>query len=789
VSARRIAGADIPAAAALLRRLREDSPFALMVIAPAACVCGLAGLYQHYCVKNPWRALQWLDSSALNHALDFANSTLVAFVGFFIFEPTNDAPSHFPFLANLGKILVIALVFLISQKVVLRLFFEDILLGRRRQHAVILGLGERGMDRIGALARARMRVVAVDADENCPMARPARAKGAIVLTGDATSREVLQKARVAAAAEVHIFLPDDNLALDAARECRAVAGTADGVRARVFIYPWTEKGAGRAVYEYDADDVFECDAGGALAAPSVVVCGFGERGQLKVAQLLAAGRKRIVVLDDGLGDAGGDFSGVRARGVLVLRGDPHSAEFMRRAGVPAAGEIHIFAVNDNHAAAVAMLCHDLFVAAAPSSERRLECFVHVARARSQALFLEIPALSETHRADASGFLPEIINDNGRAARQLLLEFAPRMFAPAADRATPPHIVIVGGGNLGQNLVLRLAPILLSGPGAPTGRALNVTVIDSAPECGTEFAAAFPFILGLQRGPCGGVPFILPHFITGDAVRLDEALAEQITGGGRGVVDGVFFCVSDEMASILAARAFSLRFGADVPIVICTDGNSGLDRFAHHIGGVTGGDVSVSLLRNVFIRNVRQAAVEDLAGSAEESIARMAATLHNYWDSTYKMGEPWERTTLANRHSSLEQATCLFLTLRCMGMRVAKEDAAGGGAKEPAGAGDRFFTPQILEVLARMEHRRWMIYHYMKGWDYAPQKDKARRLHTDLVPWEMLGAIERRKDMDPIRLSLNVLRDAGYQVLSDIGGTDGDAASGAANGAVGNATGA
>ena len=50
-----------------------------------------------------------------------------------------------------------------------------------------------------------------------------------------------------------------------------------------------------------------------------------------------------------------------------------------------------------------------------------------------------------------------------------------------------------------------------------------------------------------------------------------------------------------------------------------------------------------------------------------------------------------------------------------------------------------------DLLQKMEHRRWMRFHQMYNWRYAPVRDNARRFHPLLLPYEQLSASEQRKD--------------------------------------------
>lgn len=54
----------------------------------------------------------------------------------------------------------------------------------------------------------------------------------------------------------------------------------------------------------------------------------------------------------------------------------------------------------------------------------------------------------------------------------------------------------------------------------------------------------------------------------------------------------------------------------------------------------------------------------------------------------------------------------------------------------------------LELLAAMEHDRWMKAKVEAGWRWAPETDKVNQLHKDLLPWRRLGD-ERRAQLTPV----------------------------------------
>ena len=50
-------------------------------------------------------------------------------------------------------------------------------------------------------------------------------------------------------------------------------------------------------------------------------------------------------------------------------------------------------------------------------------------------------------------------------------------------------------------------------------------------------------------------------------------------------------------------------------------------------------------------------------------------------------------------------------------------------------------------MREIEHLRWMRYHYLQNWDYAPKRDKERRFHNLLVDFGDLEYREQVKDDD------------------------------------------
>jgi hypothetical protein len=68
-------------------------------------------------------------------------------------------------------------------------------------------------------------------------------------------------------------------------------------------------------------------------------------------------------------------------------------------------------------------------------------------------------------------------------------------------------------------------------------------------------------------------------------------------------------------------------------------------------------------------------------------------------------------------------------------------------RHPAGPS---FTESDVEMLARMEHARWMASRGLRGFRYGPERDNTLLFHPDMKPYDALDADAQRKDRDQVR---------------------------------------
>jgi len=489
-----------------------------------------------------------------------------------------------------------------------------------------------------------------------------------------------------------------------------------------------------------------------------VVCGLGERGAYITKHLLGKNREVVVIESDAKNP---NIATARADGAIVIEGDATSETLLRMAHIHTASEAHITLGDDNKVMAAAIECQRL----CGGKDRKtkygpLECNAHMQRPHDKELFKAHSLFSERTAA----FHPNIIDDNLAAVRQLLVDYAGAMIAPARAPGQTPHIVIIGAGHVGQNLLLQMAHILHP----TTGKPLDITLVDiHAADREKEFNSRYPFI----SAPPDDRAFITPAFITGNIKHCDKTLIEKILNHGNSAaapapnpITGVFLCISNETDSLAAATLLRQHhLDRDIPIVVCTDASEGLSDLFNEK------DAAARNYRaqNIHIHNLTRSACTQ-HGPTGEAIDAMAKALHDDYNqrvqATAAPFPPKEEIIGWNdlpdhfKDSNRNQAANLFLNLACAGYAFGPRDPA----RKTAEAADPLYTRDQLQTLGRMEHRRWMIEKYLDGWRRGI-RNTAYKLRPDLKPWEELDEPTKAKDIEPIASTLRHLQAAGYAV--------------------------
>ncbi len=74
-----------------------------------------------------------------------------------------------------------------------------------------------------------------------------------------------------------------------------------------------------------------------------------------------------------------------------------------------------------------------------------------------------------------------------------------------------------------------------------------------------------------------------------------------------------------------------------------------------------------------------------------------------------------------------------------------------------------FTPEEVELLAEMEHERWVLEREADGWTYGETRDVDAKISPHLRPWDELTEEVKEYDRETVRGIPEFLAKAGFEV--------------------------
>jgi voltage-gated potassium channel Kch len=358
---------------------------------------------------------------------------------------------------------------------------------------------------------------------------------------------------------------------------------------------------------------------------------------------------------------------------------------------------------------------------------------------------------------------------GGAARQVMLAHPPYLLARRYGFPAQ-HIVIVGFGAVGQALAREFLVTSVSNSPAK----MMITAVDEDMDTlRKDFEARHPGIEGV----------VDIDYIKGDIRADGQDLVTKLTQriGASGAC-AVYVALKDtdvslSVATALPSRAIRLSL-LRCPIFVCAHHGAGrpaVRQGAGNVGRTTSqGPVSPgNLLEDLKI--VSFGAWRDAfdgAGLFEPELDQQAKAFHNAYLRNFA-AKPGDADNPAAQQWSQLRDDFRIANRRAAAHARAKLDAAGfdldawltgrtGGWNThdlpPASDVFRLDDPAQLDVLADLEHRRWVLDRVLNGWRHGPTRDNLAKVHPDILPTNQLPEGSIDKDRSNIRVTAGILQE-------------------------------
>jgi hypothetical protein len=145
-----------------------------------------------------------------------------------------------------------------------------------------------------------------------------------------------------------------------------------------------------------------------------------------------------------------------------------------------------------------------------------------------------------------------------------------------------------------------------------------------------------------------------------------------------------------------------------------------------------------ILRTAAIERVLDHKGDDRAIELHEHYLSRAPTLGPGSTAAVVSWEDLSENLRDANRASVEHAPILF---KAVGLE--KQDLAA-------------IAPDVMDTLARIEHRRWIADRIDRGWRSGAVRDDDRLIHPNIIPFDALSEADREKDKDAVRVLARIL---------------------------------
>jgi RyR domain/TrkA-N domain len=470
----------------------------------------------------------------------------------------------------------------------------------------------------------------------------------------------------------------------------------------------------------------------------IVVCGSGtgsiDMTEAALTALATRGRQVVVVIPK-ISDQQRQI--LESIGLTVVDGDPLQAATLKSLHLSRAAALFLLGEDD-----VANI--NIAVAALPAIDERpgeLPPLVLAVKIEREELAAELDAtLDKLSRS--RGVRYHRLSPTRESVRLELLRFAPALLK--TDKSAASHVVVVG---LNGDWRPTVAQIIIGTQDNPTKRPLLTFAVD---QCEAE---------ALERWRKDKPELDLVADITvlmrdtDAALPASELCAPRLRNYPPPQLAVVLRQDADAIASMLALRRPGNCLGTEaVPILVHQSKDDRLlPSLAHmHISDrdltnlvAIGGLVRAETIERILDRKGDEMAIalhaHYLAEAKNLGVGVTAAI--QAWD------ELPENLRNANR-SSVEHAPILFA-------------AAGYQIVANPEIKSSFPSDAEIELMAQVEHRRWMADRIERGWHFAANRDDRLMLHPDLIPYEQLSDTGKQKDRNAVQTLAGIMKNQGF----------------------------
>lgn len=462
-----------------------------------------------------------------------------------------------------------------------------------------------------------------------------------------------------------------------------------------------------------------------------IVCGLGRRGMAVIDMLHEKGTSLVAVENHPDPDI---EERLYHMGIPLIIGDATRSEILHEAGIKSATGLYALCPDDSTNCAIAMSAHNVGY----NLNYPRQCFIHINEAELRNA-LQVNHVTGTQSQSQT---LRFVDAYGPEAVSLLNEGFPidhEGIRPGDS--TQVHMVILGFGQMGRTVAIKAAQ---TGQFANKKR-LRISVIDrNAANNESSLLFHHPYISDVADFT------FYPQEVHSPATRklLDDWCREP------GMFVNVVVCFDDEPIALDTVFNLLPVFNrSNVRVAVRVQEQESLIFLLKGAESEKYKDLNIfpfgieKSFRNLTnpALNLNESFAMDIHKAYAEIIREQYKADPKELEKRELSGElkDWVRLGEDFRESNRQQATHIPIKLRAIGMEMVNRSDP-----RPAVEG---FDPKQSDLLAEMEHNRWVAERKVNNWKYGTENDKPNRISKSIIDWDKLTPDIQKYDYDAVAL--------------------------------------
>ena len=471
----------------------------------------------------------------------------------------------------------------------------------------------------------------------------------------------------------------------------------------------------------------------------IIICGLGNKGLLLSLKLKNYGYKVVAIELDEEND---NIKECRDNGIIVLIGNATATDYLNKARVNRAKYLFSVCGQDDINAEIAVQARNSI---SDKKRKPLTCIVHIVDPQLCRLLKEQEF--ELEKKDA--FRMEFINLFDQAAQSIIDD---EKLSPLKNKRDSQslglHLLIVGVGNMGESLVVQTAKRWMNLP-EKVDEKIKITIIDKIAERKKNFIYhRYP---NLEK-----VCQIIPLEMDIESTNFEDGHF-LFTDNGECKLDIIYVCIDNNSFALSSALTLYHKLRKhNIPIVVRMSRDTGLTKLlkadSYRLGMIKGFGFLDSVLNpellhigthEILSRNIHEEYIRERLREGET--LRINPFL-----------VPWDKLPENIKESNRRQADHIGYKLHAIGCYIIP---MYDWKAEPVE-----FTPDEIELMAKIEHNLWMEERLKEGWKYsAGPRNPKKKTSPFLLSWSQLPEEEREKDRDTVRKIPTYLSKADFKI--------------------------